>query len=74
MAHSTKPELLKASALTPELRAFIDHAIVPALVKEWLAEYQQKNSLAPETYAVDNHGGSSLVSGRVLSAEEGVTP
>jgi hypothetical protein len=29
---------VKRSALTPELKAFIDHAIVPALVKAYLAE------------------------------------
>lgn len=28
---------VKRSALTPELKAFIDHAIVPALVKAYLA-------------------------------------
>lgn len=33
------------SALTPELKAWIDRVIVPALVREWLAE---NNPLAPE--------------------------
>ena len=28
---------VKRSALTPELKAFIDHAVVPALVKAYLA-------------------------------------
>jgi hypothetical protein len=38
--HSVKAIKLvpvKRSALTPELKAFIDHAIVPALVKAYLA-------------------------------------
>jgi hypothetical protein len=30
----------KASPLTPELREFIDRAIVPALVKKYLAEME----------------------------------
>lgn len=32
---------VKRSALTPELKAFIDHAIVPALVKAYLADREE---------------------------------
>jgi hypothetical protein len=36
----------KQSPLTPELREFIDRAIVPALVKQYLAELDDENELA----------------------------
>lgn len=40
-----KPAKL-ASPLTPELREFIDRAIVPALVKQYLSELDGENELA----------------------------
>lgn len=53
MATATKSEPA-ISELTPELKAFIDGAVVPALVKEWIAERCRQNSLAPATPDVDN--------------------
>lgn len=35
-----------SSTLSPELKDFIDRAIVPALVKQYLAELQGENKLA----------------------------
>jgi hypothetical protein len=37
----------KASPLTPELREFIDRAIVPALVKKYLAEIDLAETAEP---------------------------
>jgi hypothetical protein len=42
------------SELTPELKAFIDGAIVPALVKAWLLEARQENPLALTRPDMDN--------------------
>jgi hypothetical protein len=36
----------RQSPLTPELKEFIDRAIVPALVKQYLAEADSENELA----------------------------
>ena len=55
-----------ATALTSELKEFIDGAVVPALLKQWLAENGRQNPLASKSVDVDN-------SPRMLSAEEGVT-
>jgi hypothetical protein len=38
--------IAKQSPLTPELREFIDRAIVPALVKQYLSELDRENELA----------------------------
>lgn len=38
--------IAKKSPLTPELREFIDRAIVPALVKQYLSELDGENKLA----------------------------
>jgi hypothetical protein len=40
------------SPLTPELQEFIDRAIVPALVKQYLAETESKNELAKQSESV----------------------
>lgn len=44
----------KRSALTPELKAFIDSAIVPALVKAYLAEAVTGDTLASDDVPSDN--------------------
>jgi hypothetical protein len=41
-----RPRARKDSPLTPELKDFVDRAIVPALVKEYLAEVDAENKLA----------------------------
>jgi len=46
MAVGIKLEPHKPSRLTPEVKAFIDRAIVPALVKAYLAEVESENCLA----------------------------
>jgi hypothetical protein len=44
----------KRSALGPELKAFIDRAIVPVLVKAYLADAADDNLLAPDEVPSDN--------------------
>jgi hypothetical protein len=46
----------KASPLTPELKDFIDRAIVPALVKKYLALADEENELAERA----SHEGDSV--------------
>lgn len=47
MTMRARPRLAdKVSPLTPELKEFIDRAIVPALVKQFLAELDAENKLA----------------------------
>lgn len=48
---ATAPKLVsmdrrRPSPLTPELKDFIDRAIVPALVEKFIAEAEQENKLA----------------------------
>lgn len=70
MITSLKPESLE-STLTPELKAFIDGAIVPALIKVWVAENRRPKPLAPIANGEEN--ASHLISDELPSAEEGVT-
>jgi hypothetical protein len=44
---------VRQNPMTPNLKAFIDGAIVPALVKEWLAQNHQQNPLAPSRDALE---------------------
>lgn len=48
----------RASALSPELRTFIDRAVVPILVKEFLAE-QQIAVASQRTKVVKSHATSA---------------
>lgn len=41
-----RPKEVPGAGVSPELRSFIDNVIVPALVREWLAEHRPKKSLA----------------------------
>lgn len=45
MAAAAKLETVRPSALTPEMRDWVDSVIVPALVDRWLAR-EVKKSLA----------------------------
>jgi hypothetical protein len=54
-ARATKLVPEKRSPLTPELKEFIDCAIVPALVKAYLAEVGTRNMLASDDVPSDNH-------------------
>ena len=47
-------QIAKRGVLTPELKAFIDRAIVPALVKAYLAEAPSENTLASHDSSSDN--------------------
>jgi hypothetical protein len=42
------------TVLTPEIRAFVDRAIVPALVSEYLAQERKINPVAPIPVSMDN--------------------
>jgi hypothetical protein len=53
------------SPLTPELKAFIDTAIVPALVKQYLAEADAENKLAKPAARVALSDSSTAVTLRV---------
>lgn len=44
------------SALTPELRDFIDRCLVPILVRDCLAEIAEENSLARSLCSARNSG------------------
>jgi hypothetical protein len=60
---------LPDSPLTPELKDFIDRAIVPALVRQYLAEMDAQNELAK----VDEHVAkcdSSTATATLLGARE----
>jgi hypothetical protein len=48
----------KASPLTPELREFIDRAIVPALVKKYLAEIELAKT--PAAVALSEPTGTAV--------------
>jgi hypothetical protein len=45
------------SPLTPELKEFIDRAIVPALVKQYLAETDEQNKFAKSSSDAANFVG-----------------
>jgi hypothetical protein len=45
---------LKNSVLTPDLKEFIDRAIVPALVGEYLEQGKKEKSVAPASTSMDN--------------------
>jgi hypothetical protein len=47
-------QVKKQTVLTPELKAFIDRAVVPALVREYLAQERKVNPVAPISASVDN--------------------
>jgi len=47
-----------ASALTPQLKAFIDRAVVPILVREYLAELASENQLAAAHESVAKLAGT----------------
>jgi hypothetical protein len=49
----------KQTVLTPEMRSFIDRAIVPALVREYLARERKVNPVAPISPSVDNGARTS---------------
>jgi len=55
-----RPKLpAKPSPLTPELKDFIDRAIVPALVKQYLAETEAEKDLAKLSARVASCGNST---------------
>jgi hypothetical protein len=49
----------KQTVLTPEIRAFVDRAIVPALVSEYLAQERKVNHVAPIPVSRDNWAQTS---------------
>lgn len=49
-----------ASPLTPELKEFIERAIVPALVKEYLAEIELANSDSDAAHSQRNTAAPKL--------------
>jgi hypothetical protein len=55
----------RQSPLTPELKGFIDRAIVPALVKQYLAEADAENKLAKPTARVALSDSSTAATLRV---------
>ncbi len=54
MAAVPKLAMMPRPAITPEMKAWIDNVIVPALVKAYLRETGQENSLARPTLVSDN--------------------
>jgi hypothetical protein len=52
---------LDSSALTPELKAFIDRAVVPTLVKAYLKQTVSKNVLALSPEEIDNRPRSLIL-------------
>jgi hypothetical protein len=54
MATAIKFAPVKGKALTPELKAFIDLAIVPALVRAYLADAASENALASNDMSAEN--------------------
>jgi hypothetical protein len=59
-----RPEA-KDSPLTPELKDFIDRAIVPALVRQYLAETEAEGELAKPAAHVALSDSSTAVTLRV---------
>jgi hypothetical protein len=55
-----RPNSAKPSPLTPELKDFIDHAIVPALVKQYLSEIDLANSDSDAAHSVRNTAAPEL--------------
>jgi hypothetical protein len=55
----------KNSPLTPEMKDFIDRAIVPALVKQYLAEVDAENKLAKPAARVALSDSSTAATLRV---------
>ena len=63
---SMRPRATKDSPLTPELRDFIDRAIVPILVKEYLAAMEIEKELAvkPRRAAHSQRNTAATLRGR----------
>jgi hypothetical protein len=54
MAAVPKLAMMPRPAVEPEMKAWIDNVIVPALVKAYLRETGRENSLARPTLVADN--------------------
>jgi hypothetical protein len=54
MAAAPKLAMMPRPAIDPEMKVWIDNVIVPALVKAYLRETGQENSLARPTLVSDN--------------------
>jgi hypothetical protein len=54
MASISKVVTMPHPAIQPEVKDWIDHVIVPALIKAYLAERAQENLLAPVASVSDN--------------------
>lgn len=52
MASTSKLPTMLTPAMEPELKEFIDKCLVPLLVREALAEFQQANHIAPDANPV----------------------
>jgi hypothetical protein len=61
----SRPRPPKKSPLTPEMKDFIDRAIVPALVRQYLAEADAENKLAKAAARVALSDSSTAVTPRV---------
>jgi hypothetical protein len=52
MASTSKLATIPRPVIEPELKEFIDKCLVPILVREALAEFQQENDIASGTRSV----------------------
>jgi hypothetical protein len=63
-----RPAAAKPSALTPELKSFIDRVIVPILVKEFVAQVHEK-SIAPERQIAEIYKGVASCESMIISPD-----
>jgi hypothetical protein len=64
----SRPAAAKPSALTPELKSFIDRVIVPILVKEFVAQIHEK-SIEPERQIAEIYEGVASCESMIISPD-----